>query len=80
MWLYYLDEFRPVDCGGLPPLECALVKAGEVGCRAARLCKWGDVVEVFCLEGGTAKLLPNPQDLEQYYQRQGEARCVEAPN
>ncbi|MEM4897152.1 MAG: hypothetical protein QXT13_06410 [Pyrobaculum sp.] len=77
MWLYYLDEFLPVDCGGLPSVDCALAKAQELGCRAARVCRWGEVVEVVCAEGGAVKLLPTPQALYHYYQRQGEAICAE---
>ncbi|WP_237179436.1 hypothetical protein [Pyrobaculum ferrireducens] len=80
MWLYYMDEFVEVDCGGLSLLECALAKAGEAGCRASRACLWDGVVEIFCAGGGAAKLLPTPHALYQYYQHQTEARCLEGLN
>lgn len=72
MLIYYMDRFEEAPCAGV---ECALSLARKRGCTPTRICQWGSVVEVQCAEGPTLKLLPTPQDLEQYYRHEREAAC-----
>jgi hypothetical protein len=87
VWLYYLDEFRRVDCGGLSPVDCALKLAAEAGCEPERWCMWRDAaepavfaIEIYCKGGLSAKLMPSPEALEAYYASERERICAEALN
>jgi hypothetical protein len=82
LYLYYLDRFAPVECAARP-VECALSEAVTRGCKPERVCRWfrGSrfVVEVFCEEGPSVKLMDSPDTLFDYYREEGRAVCQRPP-